>query len=329
MFGITFSLLLSASLIAQHAPFSTDGYDSYMPEIRLWNKIMLAYPRLDITTAKGLAQARVVWGQAGGKSILKPQDRFIKGKGSNIRIRIFRPDSIRAVVLDIHGGGGIAGRPENSDSLNGEMARFCRVAVVSVDYRLAPENPFEAEVEDCDAIAAWLIQNETNEFGTDKLIFSGLSAGATLGALTLLDVRAKMHSIGRVIGINFFYGAFDLSRTPSCRMAGSHSLIIDSVILSQLREVVFPGKSAEELRSASYSPLYADLKGLPPALFSVGSNDPMIDDNTFMANRWEASGNQTTLYVYPECPHAFSLFPTQVAKLANHRVIDWINGLLK
>src|ERR1700682_3453097 len=127
--GFIIIFLLPAILIAQHAPFTTDGYDTYMPEVRQWNKLLVAYPRLDITTPAGLARGRIVWGRAGGKSILKPQDRFIQGKAGNIRIRIFRPDTIRAVVFDIHGGGWIAGRPENTDSLNDVMARYCKVAV--------------------------------------------------------------------------------------------------------------------------------------------------------------------------------------------------------
>ena len=112
-------------------------------------------------------------------------------------------------------------------------------------------------------------------------------------------------------------------------MIKPNTLIIDSAIMSQINQIVFKNKSLEELHSTYYSPLYADLKGLPPAFFSVGTNDPLLDDNIFMADRWEAAGNQATLYVYPECPHAFNIFPTQIAKLANQRVIDWINALLK
>jgi acetyl esterase len=327
--GLIISFLSPAFLLAQHTPFTTDGYESYMPEVRQLNQFMAIWPKPVITTPEGLAKARILWGPPGGKTILKPQDRFIHGEGGRIRIRIFRPDKIRAVIFDIHGGGFFAGRPESTDSLNDIMARYCSVAVVSIDYRLSPENPFEAGVADCDTVAAWLLQNAKNEFGTDKLILTGFSAGANLAAHTLLDIREKMHGINRVIGINFLYGVFDLSRTPSARMATSHTLIIDSAILSQINLVVFKGKTSEELRSAYYSPLYADLKGLPPAFFTVGTLDPLIDDNTFMANRWEAAGNQATLYVYPECPHAFNLFPSQIAKLGNQRVNDWINGLLK
>jgi len=328
-FVFILSFILPEILFAQHTPFTTDGYDNYMTEVKQWNKLLESVPKLNITTSAGLAQIRFAWGAASGKTILKPTDRFVQGNGGNIRIRIFRPENPRAVVLDIHGGGWLAGRPENNDSLNDVMARYCNVAVVSVDYRLAPENPFESLVDDCDTIAAWLLKNAKNEFGTDKLILTGLSAGANLAVHTLLDIRDKMHGSNEVIGINLFYGAFDLGGSPSRRMATSNTLIIDSAIMSQINRLVFKNKNPEEMRNAYYSPLYANLKGLPPAFFSVGTNDPLLDDNIFMADRWQAAGNQVTLYVYPECPHAFNKFPTQIAKLANQRVNDWINGLLK
>src|ERR1017187_5878817 len=104
--------ILPGILIAQPSPFTTDGYDSYMGEVKQWNKVLESIPKFDITSPAGLAQIRFVWGAASGKSILKPTDRFIPGNGSNIRIRIFRPENPRAVVFDIHGGGWVAGRPE-------------------------------------------------------------------------------------------------------------------------------------------------------------------------------------------------------------------------
>jgi acetyl esterase len=322
--------LLPAILCAQHVPFTTDGYDSYMPETRQMNKYLSSvYPHLDINKPAGLKTLRAVWGQAGGKPTLKVQDLYIPGSGGKIRIRVFKPDSVKAVVLDIHGGGFIAGRPENNDSLNDAIARICKVAVVSIDYRLAPENPFSAEVEDCDTVAAWLLQHGKTEFGSDKLLLTGLSAGANLAAHVLFFIRDNRNAIDRVLGVNFFYGGFDLSGSPSARMVTSHTLILDSTILFEIQDAAFKGKSREEMRSPEYSPMFANLKGLPPALFSVGTLDPLFDDNVFMADRWESAGNKTTLYVYPECTHAFSLFPTQIGKLANQRVIDWISGLLK
>jgi acetyl esterase/lipase len=75
-----------------------------------------------------------------------------------------------------------------------------------------------------------------------------------------------------------------------------------------------------ERRSPAVSPLYADLRGLPPAIFTVGNADHLLDDSLFMANRWAAAGNASELAVYPDCGHGFTAFPTELAKRANERI---------
>ena len=78
---------------------------------------------------------------------------------------------------------------------------------------------------------------------------------------------------------------------------------------------MLPGRTgAEARRDPDLSPLYADLHDLPPALFTVGTLDPLIDDTMFMEARWRAAGNETTLRVWPEAIHAFTQFPIGVAQ---------------
>ncbi|MGZ3974755.1 MAG: alpha/beta hydrolase, partial [Flavisolibacter sp.] len=183
------TLLLSSLLFvftiagAQQSNFNED-YSAYLPEIRAFNKQFSqrkAGPSL--LTKEGLAAAR--------KSdfyipplVLHPVVKTIKGAGGDLQLRIFKPDTIRAVVLDIHGGGWSLGTAESMDPMNDIMARTCKVAIVSVNYRLAPEYPFPACIEDCKAAARWLISNSLKEFGTDQLFISGASAGAHLTAVT-------------------------------------------------------------------------------------------------------------------------------------------------
>jgi len=93
--------------------------------------------------------------------------------------------------------------------------------------------------------------------------------------------------------------------------------------------LVFGGWPLEKLRRPEYSPLYADLRGMPPALFMIGTADPLIDDTYFMEARWRNAGNKTFLAVYPECPHAFNFYPVKIAKVANAKVYSWINELCK
>ena len=85
------------------------------------------------------------------------------------------------------------------------------------------------------------------------------------------------------------------------------------------------GRGAER-RRPEVSPLYADLAGLPPALFTVGTADPLLDDSLFMALRWRAAGNQAELAVYPESIHGFNVFPTAMARAADERIGAWLSS---
>ncbi len=85
----------------------------------------------------------------------------------------------------------------------------------------------------------------------------------------------------------------------------------------------------EQRQDPKYSPLYADLHHLPPALFTVGATDPLADDTYFMEARWRMAGNKTYLAVYPESGHGLDLYPTQIAKIAKTKMFQWINDLSK
>jgi acetyl esterase/lipase len=185
---------------------------------------------------------------------------------------------------------------------------------VSVDYRLAPEHPYPAGPDDCEAAAVWLVEHARDEYGSDRLLIAGESAGAHLAAVTLLRLRDKHDLAGHFLGANLIFGAYDLSRTPSQRGVGVSP---DTDIIDPTGVVVdlyLPGMSPEERRDPDVSPLYADLSGMPPALFSVGTNDHLVDDTLFMASRWEVAGNDTELLVYPETPHGCIALPTVAAR---------------
>ncbi len=324
-------LLFTCDAFAQQTNANED-YSAWLPEVRAFNQQLAQMAKMQqgtsILTKEGLAAARN--SMEPGNSIkpqLQPSVKNIPGPAGNLALRIFRPDTIRAVVLEIHGGGWSVGTAASDDIQNDNMARTCKVAVVSIDYRIAPENPFPACINDCKAAAKWLVNNAMKEFGTDKLFISGASAGGHLSAVTTLYIRDSLHAIDKVRGVNLIYGCFDLSRTPSCRMATDSTLILNKKYLDETYELVFNGWSKEQLQDPQYSPLYADLKNLPPALFTIGTADPLIDDTYFMEARWRLAGNKTFLAVYPESSHAFNFFPSQMARAANEKMFKWIIAL--
>ena len=328
---ITFLLVIIGFATSTHAQQSNlnEDYSAYLPAQIAFNKqVSHMMPSPDLLTTEGLAKARnSTFFQP--PLVIKPVVRTIKGPGGDLPLRIFKPDTIRGVVLDIHGGGWSLGSAASSDGMNDIMARTCKVAVVSVDYRLAPENPFPACIEDCKAAAKWLVNNSKKEFGTEKLFISGGSAGGHLTAVTTLYIRDSLHAIDKVKGVNLIYGCFDLGRTPSCRKATDSTIILTKKYMDETYELVFHGWTIQQLQQPQYSPLYADLKNLPPALFTVGTADPLLDDTYFMEARWRSAGNKTFLAVYPECPHGFNFFPTQLGNLANRKMFEWISELCK
>lgn len=325
--AIFFSICFSIVASAQQSNLNED-YSAYLPEVRNINKYLFHMPAsTSILTKEGLEKARNgMNGYVNANTIIKPSIKNIPGPAGDIPLTIFKPDTIRAVLLDIHGGGWMQGSPGNDAQFNDEFARSCKVAVVSVDYRLAPENPFPACILDCEAAAKWLLKNCKSEFGTDRIFITGGSAGGHLAAVTTLFIRDSLHAIDKVKGVNLVYGIYDLGRTPSHRLA-TDSSFLSKQGMEEMMQLVFGKWSTKQLQRPQYSPLYADLHDLPPALFTVGAADPLADDTYFMEARWRIAGNKTYLAVYPESPHGLDAFPTQLARIVRGKMIQWINEL--
>lgn len=229
----------------------------------------------------------------------------IAGPGGALGLRVIAPDQPRGVYLHIHGGGWVLGGPEEQDPRLERLVDNLGLAVVSVDYRLAPESPYPAGPDDCEAAALWLVAHARERFGTQRLLIGGESAGAHLSVVTLLRLRDR-HGLAPFSGANLTAGCYDLALTPSVRCWGSEKLILNTRDIEKFVEKFVPAGHA--LGDPDISPLHADLTGLPPALFSVGTRDPLRDDTLFMAPRWAAAGNRAELAVYPGGAHVFMAF---------------------
>jgi acetyl esterase len=248
----------------------------------------------------------------GGPASDRAVDLSIPGPAGPIRLRTFRHEQPRGVMVHIHGGAWMAGSPEMMDPLHEIIVDTCNVAVASVEYRLAPEHPYPAGPDDCESAVSWVLEHALDELGSDRLLIGGESAGAHLAAVTLLRMRDRRGATP-FAGANLVFGAYDLSRTPSQRGVGvapGTDILGDSGFPLDL---YLPGMSGEQRRDPDVSPLYADLTGMPPALFSVGGNDHLLDDTLFMAARWEAAGNRSELLVYPDTPHGCIALPSVAA----------------
>jgi len=145
-----------------------------------------------------------------------------------------------------------------------------------------------------------------------------------------LRVRDDLRALDRISGANLVFGVYDLGGTPTSRGARPTDIadVLEDSMFGFVNQCYIPGRSFEDARDPSISPLYADLTGLPPALFTVGSADHLLDDSLFMAARWQAYGNKAELAVYPDCLHGFTAMPTELSKRANERIDGFLERTL-
>ena len=254
----------------------------------------------------------------------------VPGPAGDIPVRIIRPTGpVAAVLISVHGGGWIIGSAADDDWLNDRLALGSQVATVSMDYRLAPEHPHPAGLHDLEAVISWVADRSMEEFGTERLLISGRSAGAHLAMHAIIALReTRADILQRVAAVGLTYGVYDISMTPSMRRVPDDALIISRASHTRFLDLAFPSLDAEARRDPSISPLYADLAGLPPALFSVGTFDPLIDDTLFAAARWEAAGNAAQLDIWPECTHLFDTFEPVVGVVFADRLSSWLTTQL-
>jgi acetyl esterase len=234
------------------------------------------------------------------------EDRNIYALGGAIPLRIYTPrrkNGARGVVLYCHGGGFVLGDLDIYDSTCRTICNDSGCIVVAVDYRLAPEHPFPAAVEDCHAALAWLSAH-AGEIGGDpqRLAVCGDSAGGNLAAVLALIARAE--------GIPLRYQVLIYPVTSAAPGdLPSHTEFGEGYVLSRKAMVAFTrhyfgaAGRAPDWRGA---PLLAeDLSGLAPALVMVGSYDVLRDDGEAYANAMSAAGVPTTLIEYKGLSHGF------------------------
>jgi acetyl esterase len=314
-------------------PFIDPGLLALVEEQRAHNAVLMettaAMTGVDTTTVDGLRWLRAAMAP-GGLFGFQELDGFdvseIPGPAGPIPIRVHRPAQVDGVYLHLHGGGMTLGSALSMDVRNRRWAEASSVAVVSVDYRLAPEHPFPAGPDDCEAAALWLVERAAAEFGTDRLLIGGESAGGYLAALTLVRLRDRLGGRPPFAAADLCYGIYDWSGTPSARLQVGR--VPYATGDGANRAHYLPGRALDEVRDPAISPLWAELHDLPPCLLTVGTADWLLDDSLFLAARLRAAGSPVELAVYPEGPHGIDTAPTAMGRAAATRIHTFLRRAL-
>jgi acetyl esterase/lipase len=241
------------------------------------------------------------------------EDRQVPGPAGapEVFVRLYqptdRPDTLPA-LLWIHGGGYVLGSVERDDVLAKHLARVGQCVVASVEYRLAPEHPFPAPVEDCYAALKWLsAQSAALGVQKSRIAIGGASAGGGLAAGLALLARDRAE----------VEVAFQLLIYPMIddrNIAPASETVPDTLVWTrENNRMGWRAYLGREPGGADVSPYAAaaratDLRGLPPAYIPVGDLDLFVDENITYAQRLLAAGVPTELHVYPGAFHGFNGF---------------------
>lgn len=254
---------------------------------------------------------------------ISKSEKIISGPegAPDLRVIIYQPaerDSILPGVLYIHGGGMVSGTPDMEAPHSEQIALEVNCVVVSVDYRLAPENPYPAALEDCYAALKWFADHADElKVDPDRIALYGESAGGGLAAALALLARDRK---GPAVAFQApLYPMID----DRCETASNYE-ITDQRIWNGISN-----RTAWKMYLGSLDrnnlPIYAaparakDLSGLPPCYTFVGELDPFRDETIEYATRLIQSGVPTEFHLYPGCFHGFEgIVPdADISKRAN------------
>lgn len=225
------------------------------------------------------------------------------------------------VIMYVHGGGYVIGHIAGYREFGGRLSRATKARVLNVEYRLAPEHPHPAAVDDALTAYRWLLDD-----GIDptRIAIAGDSAGGGLTVATLMaarDAGLPLPSAGVCLS-----PWTDLSQSgESMDTRAELDPLVGRVSLTQMAEHYLAGRKATETPLAS--PLHGDLTGLPPLLIQVGTSEVLYDDSTRLAKQAEVAGVDVTLEPWEDMIHIFQIFAPILPE--GQQAIDAIGVWLK
>ena len=204
------------------------------------------------------------------------------------------------VLMYVHGGGYVMMSAETHRKMVGHIAKATGCRALNVDYRLAPEHPHPAAVTDAVTAYRWLLAQGIKP---QAIAIAGDSAGGGLCLATALKLRDMGVPLpAALVPISPWTDMEGTGESMKTRVA--HDMIVSPLAITQLSGVFLHGGST---RDPYASPLYADLKGLPPIYIQVGDEEVLLDDSVRFADLAKKAGVDITLEIFPEMQHVFQI----------------------
>lgn len=232
------------------------------------------------------------------------------------------------VILYLHGGGFYAGVNNLYRVLAVQLSLLSGMSVLLPEYRLIPEHPFPAALDDCVAVYRWL---RNQSLAPARCAIAGDSAGANLTLATALVLRT--HGEPLPVALATQSPPTDLTLTGASYRTKENVDPFNTRALVRAIAAAYTANGATSVRDPLVSPLYANLHGLPPTLIQVGTQEVLLDDSTRLATRMGAAGDAVTLEVWPGMWHGWPLtgisFPFPEAALANQHIAHFLQRHMK
>jgi epsilon-lactone hydrolase len=210
------------------------------------------------------------------------------------------------VVMFLHGGGYVSGSLESHRHMVAQLGREAQARTLALDYRLAPEHPFPAALEDALAGYRFLLAQGV---APQRIALCGESAGGGLAVAVMVSLRDAGEQLPACAWLSSPWT--DLAQSGETMMTKAE---IDPLIQKPYLDALAAAYlQSADLRNPLVSPIHANLRGLPPLLISVGAAETLLDDSVRIASVAGAAGVRVTLEIWPDMIHAFPLFYPQLA----------------
>jgi acetyl esterase/lipase len=207
----------------------------------------------------------------------------------------------RHVVLYFHGGVYVMGDAFTAAGLASQVGRRTRAKVISVDYRLAPEHPYPAAVDDALAVYEALLHNGT---APSDIAFAGESAGGGLAIATLVNARDHGLPLPAAAYVMSPYADLTLAGTTMQTKREADPLLSPQALHARVPDYT----SGQDAALGLISPIFADLSGLPPLIIQAGTHEVLLDDAIRLTQRAATADVQVTLDITPGVPHVFQAY---------------------